>query len=113
MIECIHSERRKEYNELADPLFAKVNATVSEAAGHTFGISDLEVAQIRRRMSLLQRLRFDFALANYRKAAKTKVDPIGQMLFTDADAVNLALQRLCSRSRSHVCRSGVTAIATS
>ena len=90
----IHSERRKEYNELADPLFAKVNATVSEAAGHTFGISDLEIVQIRRRMSLPQRLRFDAAIAAYKEAAETTVDPVGQVFFTNVDAVNDSLKRI-------------------
>ena len=91
------SERRKEYNEIADRLFLKVNQELREhSAGH-FYIDDGDVALMRRRMGPLQRRRFDSAYSGFVSASKEKwTDAAGQSFFRDVDSVNAALKELAS-----------------
>lgn len=89
------SERRKEYNEIADEFYAVVNRELTDGAAHTFHLDDTRINALRRRMGFLQLRRFDSALQAYRIAAQqTKMDPAGQVLFVDVESVNNSLREL-------------------
>ena len=91
----INSERRKEYNELADPLYTKLNRRLSAASAHTFAIDEQTRDAVRRRMGIIQRRKFDAALREFDTAtAKTTQDDCGQVHYTDVDAVNASLLKL-------------------
>lgn len=91
----IHSERRKEYNELADPLFTKVNQKLEPYAAHWFHIDDTEIEQIRRRMGWLQRMKFDSAIAVYQQASsKCAISDGGESYFTEVNEVNESLRKI-------------------
>lgn len=87
--------RRSEYNELADPLFLRVDRVLEAHSAHTFHIPEDEVKLLRRRMSPWHRKRFDAALAKYNDAAeKQTLDNLGHAHFTDPDEVNDALRQV-------------------
>src|SRR5665648_1244060 len=75
-------ERRKEYNELADRIYLRVDIAVESHSAHYFHIPQNDIKLIRRRMGFMQRRRFDNALAKYNDAAaQTQVDNSGQPHF--------------------------------
>lgn len=91
----IQSERRKEYNEIADEFYAVVNRELTAGAAHTFQLDDKIVHALRRRMASRQQRRFDSALQAYKIAAQqTEQDSAGQVLFVDVKSVNNALREL-------------------
>ena len=81
----LHSERVREYNELAARLFLYV-----DAGGGVYSNTD-DVRLIRRRMSWLKKRQFDRALARYAAAAADITR--GSMMddrFTNPEAVDEA-----------------------
>ncbi len=91
----ICAERRKEYNELADQLFLQVDRKLTADSAHNFGISEVDIKLLERRMHWTQRRRFRRALENFRAVAvSTTRDSAGQLHYVDPDAVNQSLQRI-------------------
>lgn len=91
----IQSERRKEYNEIADEFYAVVNRELTVGAAHTFQLDDKMVNALRRRMGSWHQRRFDSALQAYRIATQqTEQDSAGQVLFVDVESVNYSLREL-------------------
>jgi hypothetical protein len=91
----VGSERRKEYNEIADEFYAVVNRELIDGAAHTFQLDDTMVNALRRRMYGSQLRKFDSALQAYRiEAQRTKQDSAGQVLFVDVESVNHSLREL-------------------
>jgi hypothetical protein len=89
------SERRKEYNEIADEFYATVNRELTTGAAHTFQLNDTMVNALRRRMNGSQLRKFDIALQAYSIAAqRTKQDSSGQTIFVDVESVNHSLREL-------------------
>ena len=89
----IRSDRRKEYNELAEPFFVKANQEIHSFRMIHFDQSEIDI--LRRRMGYWQRRRFDAAIVEFREAANgTKRDEAGQPFYTDVEGVNRALKKI-------------------
>ena len=86
-------ERRKEYNELADKLFIKVDVKVNEADAGRLRNEDTDIKLIRRRMGWFKKRMFDRAMTHYLEATgDTYPDDHGVPLLTDPTRVTATLQ---------------------
>jgi len=86
-------ERRKEFNELADKFFIKVDVNIEATSAQEVHISESDIKQIRRRMGCLKKWKFDRAMARFHEAASdTHRDTFGHSYYTDPVRVTVALK---------------------
>lgn len=91
----VSAEKRKEYNELADQVFIKVDRKVEASDGHNFDIPRADIKLLRRRMSVIQRRRFDATVAEFDEAARATIqDSNGQVFYTEPSKVSDSLRQI-------------------
>ena len=91
----IKSDRRKEYNEIAEPIAIRCQFEIAPG-GRPISFEANEIEMLRRRLGPIQRWRFNAAYAAYNSAVESSKiqNSLGQYRIPEVEAVNKALKRI-------------------